>query len=81
MTQPLALVLYDNLLPGSQLTNRLQDLGYRVQTLTGPECLLSHAEREKPLVLIVDLSRNLDEVCDSIEKLRQNHFQKELQHC
>lgn len=72
MTQPLALVFYDNLLPGSQLTNRLQDLGYRVQTLAGPEFLVSHAEREKPLVLIVDLFRSVDAICDAIEKLRQN---------
>jgi PleD family two-component response regulator len=72
MTQPLALVLYDNMLPGSQLANRLQDLGYRVQTLTGPEFLVDHAEREKPLVVIVDLSRRIDEVCENIEKLRQN---------
>src|SRR5438445_9362650 len=33
MTTPLALVFYENLLPGSQLVNRLQDLGYRVQTI------------------------------------------------
>ena len=72
MTQPLALVFYDNLLPGSQLANRLQDLGYRVQTLSGPEFLVSHAEREKPLVLIVELSRRIEEICGGIENLRQN---------
>ena len=33
MTQPLALVLYERLLPGSQLVNRLQDLNYRVQVI------------------------------------------------
>ena len=31
--QPLALVLYEKLLPGTQLVNRLQDLNYRVQTV------------------------------------------------
>ena len=36
MTQPLALVLYEKLLPGSQLVNRLQDLNYRVQTIADP---------------------------------------------
>ena len=35
MTQPLALVWYEKLMPGSKLVNRLQDLGYRV--LTAPE--------------------------------------------
>lgn len=72
MTQPLALVFYDNLLPGSQLTNKLQDLGYRVQTLAGPEFLVSHSEREKPLVLIVDLFRSVEAICEAVEKLRQN---------
>ena len=34
MTQPLALVFYEKLMPGSQLVNRLQDLNYRVQAVT-----------------------------------------------
>ncbi len=33
MTQPLALVFYEKLMPGSQLVNRLQDLNYRVQAV------------------------------------------------
>ena len=37
MTQPLALVLYEKLLPGSQLVNRLQDLNYRVQAIADAE--------------------------------------------
>src|SRR5262245_49139849 len=36
MTEPLALVVYEKLLPGSQLVNRLQDLKYRVQTVADP---------------------------------------------
>ena len=55
MTKPLALVFYEELLPGSQLVNRLQDLGYRVQTVVELAELLSAAEKEKPMVLLMDL--------------------------
>ena len=33
MSEPLAILYYSNLMPGGQLANRLQDLGYRVQTM------------------------------------------------
>lgn len=55
MTKPLALVVYEQLMPGSQLVNRLQDLGYRVQVLTEPAPLRDVAEREKALVVVMDL--------------------------
>jgi hypothetical protein len=32
MTQPLALVYYEKLMPGGPLANKLRDLNYRVQT-------------------------------------------------
>ena len=44
MSEPLALVLYEKLLPGSQLVNRLQDLKYRVQTISDPAKLTESAE-------------------------------------
>ena len=40
MTQPLALVVYEKLLPGSQLLNRLQDLNYRVQAIANADSLV-----------------------------------------
>ncbi len=40
MTEPLALVLYERLLPGSQVVNRLQDLRYRVQTVAEARLLV-----------------------------------------
>ena len=55
MTQPLALVFYERLMPGSQLVNRLQDLHYRVVTLNNPAQLVATARREMPLLVIVDL--------------------------
>src|SRR2546423_14440364 len=44
MTQPLALVFYESLMPGSQVVNRLQDLKYRVQTINDPAMLLDCAQ-------------------------------------
>lgn len=56
MTQPLAIVFYEKLLPGSQLVNRLQDLSYRVQAVTDPALLQETVQREMPMLLLADLS-------------------------
>ena len=54
--QPLALVFYEKLMPGSQLVNKLQDLNYRVQTVNDPALLQPGAPRESPLLVIADLA-------------------------
>ena len=70
MTQPLALVFYENLLPGTQLVNRLQDLGYRVRVAASAMTLVAQAEQEKPMLVLADLrSRNAD-LCQVIRELR-----------
>jgi len=53
---PLALVVNERVMPGGQLVNRLQDLGYRVQTLTSAAQLVETAEKEKPLLVFIDLA-------------------------
>jgi CheY-like chemotaxis protein len=72
MVKPLALVLYEKLLPGSQLVNRLQDLNYRVQTLNDAAKLLACAEESKPMVVLADLRSSRNNVADAIARLRQN---------
>src|SRR5258708_514545 len=72
MTQPLALVMYEKLLPGSQLLNRLQDAGYRVLTVPGTDALLASAEQEKPMIVLADLAATNAGVVDAISRLRQN---------
>jgi CheY-like chemotaxis protein len=72
MTEPLALVLYEKLMPGSQLVNRLQDLKYRVQTINDPALLVECAEQAKPLLVLVDLEASKNNVCGAIDRLRQN---------
>jgi len=56
MTEPLALVFYEKLMPGSQLVNKLQDLNYRVQAVNDPALLQPGALRESPLLVIADLA-------------------------
>ena len=78
MTQPLALVFYERLMPGSQLVNRLQDLGYRVQHIADPKIFAECAEREKPLLLLVDLEASNQNVCEIIAGLKRNAATKHL---
>ena len=70
MTEPLALLLFEKLLPGTQLVNRLQDMGWRVQTLRDATALLRTAEESKPVLVIADLAPASPVVCESIAKLR-----------
>jgi CheY-like chemotaxis protein len=72
MKRPLALLLYEKLLPGGQLVNRLQDLGYRVQPVPAPADLVPTAEREKPLLAFVDLEPRYERTCEAISSLRKN---------
>src|SRR6266516_924225 len=72
MIRPLALFVYERLLPGGQLVNRLQDLGYRVQSLANPATLVEQAEREKPLLVMADLEPSEEEVCAAIVALKAN---------
>jgi len=67
--QPLALVFYERLMPGSQLVNRLQDLNYRVLALNDAARLSATVQRESPLLLFVDLVTPGD-VCGAIAALR-----------
>jgi CheY-like chemotaxis protein len=69
MVQPLAIVCYERLLPGSQLVNRLQDLHYRVLALNHAARLVATVQRECPLLLFVDLTTPGD-VCGTIAALK-----------
>jgi CheY-like chemotaxis protein len=71
MLKPLALVLYEKILPGSQLVNRLRDLNYRVQALNDPAQLLPQAEEHKPMLVLADLESTRGNVCEAIARLRK----------
>jgi len=72
MTQPLALVLYEKILPGSQVVNRLQDLNYRVQTLADADRLTECAEQAKPMLVLADLESTRGNVCAALARLKQH---------
>jgi CheY-like chemotaxis protein len=72
MKAPLTLLLYERLLPGGQLVNRMQDLGYRVQPIADPATLVEQAEHEKPLLVMADLEPKHQQVCEAIARLKKN---------
>jgi CheY-like chemotaxis protein len=69
MTQPLALVFYEKLMPGSQLVNRLQDLNYLVRVVNDLASFQESARAEGPLLAIVDLAGG-GAVCRAIAELK-----------
>ena len=72
MTKPLALLCYEKLLPGSQLANRLQDTGWRVQTVNDPTALVMAAEEHKPLLALIDLASTRTSVTEQLAELRRH---------
>lgn len=70
MTDPLALVVYERLLPGTQLVNRLQDLKFRAQTISDPGLLVGCAEQTRPLVVLVDLDSTRTDLLGVIAQLK-----------
>ena len=70
MTQPLALVFYEKLLPGTQVVNRLQDLKYRVLAVNDLGALLSSAQTEGPMLVVADLESKRGDVCRVIAALK-----------
>ncbi|PAW89132.1 MAG: hypothetical protein B9S33_03780 [Pedosphaera sp. Tous-C6FEB] len=72
VTSPLALLLYERLLPGSALGNKLRDQGYRIQHLTEAANLVTTAEQERPLVVLVDLEIKKSDPFAAIKALKAN---------
>lgn len=70
MSEPLALVFYERLLPGTQLINRLQDLGYRVRAVDHPDRLPEAAREQSPLVVLADLEAVRGNVLAAIRQIR-----------
>jgi CheY-like chemotaxis protein len=70
VTQPLALIFYRKLLPGSTLANRLRDLNYRVHAAASLAELVNVAQTEGPMVVLVEVEA---ESRDTIEALRSLH--------
>lgn len=78
MIQPLALVLYEKILPGTQVVTRLQDLRYRVKTLNDPEQLLATAAKEKPMLVLADLQPRPERVSRAVAQLKADSATQHL---
>jgi CheY-like chemotaxis protein len=78
VTQPLALVVYEKLMPGSQLVNRLHDLNYRVQPLTDASQLVAIAKSEGPMIILADLEFSHTDIAAVIAGLKNNHGTKHI---
>ena len=72
VTKPLAIVFYEKLLPGQQLVNRLQDLGYRVQAVTKAAELSEQVGQHKPMLLVAEFPGGTPLVGEAITALRQD---------
>ena len=72
MTQPLALVAYEELSPGAQLVNRLQDMKYRVQALTEVRKLEETASGIGAMLIFLDLGIKSAGACMLISSLKKN---------
>jgi PleD family two-component response regulator len=70
--QPLALLVYEAILPGGQLVNRLRELGYRILVLPHAESLTETAEHERPMVILLDLVAEKMDMSCCIAALRAN---------
>lgn len=72
MTQPLALVAYEELAPGAQLVNRLQDIQYRVQAVTEVRKLEEIAGASGAMLIFLDLGIKSTDACSLIASLKKN---------
>jgi PleD family two-component response regulator len=78
MIQPLALIFYENLLPGSQVVNRLQDLSYRVQVIADAAALVTSAEQSKPMLVLADLNCTKTDICGALARLRHHETTRHI---
>lgn len=68
----MALVVYEKLLPGTQVVNRLQDLNYRVRAVMDSNTLLTCAQQEKPMLVVADLESTRHDICNAIAQLKKD---------
>ncbi|MGA4643237.1 hypothetical protein [Limisphaera sp. 4302-co] len=70
MTKPRLLLYYERLLPGTQLVNRLQDLGYEVRTVGVVQDLPAVAAAWTPLIIVADLEGTRGDVLEAVRRVR-----------
>ena len=72
MMKPLAFVCSENMVLGTQLVDRLQDLGYRVEIISDAGQLSAQTRSARPFVIVSDLVSRGTDVVPVIKGLRQD---------
>ena len=67
---PLALLCYEELMPGTQLLGRLENLRFRVQVVTNATELPAVAAQSGAMLVLTDLASKRADVCELIRQLR-----------
>ena len=72
MTKPLAVLLHEKMVPGSKLVSKFEELDYRVVTVLDPAELPIVAKRERPMLVVADLTSRRGDVLDAIRALQSD---------
>tara|TARA_Y100001934_G_scaffold181389_1_gene214625 strand:- start:2633 stop:3043 length:411 start_codon:yes stop_codon:yes gene_type:complete len=72
VTEPLALCVYERMLPGSQLLVKLQDLGYHAHHTQDIGQVISEAEEHGPIIVLLDLVWRQRDPLIAINQLANN---------
>lgn len=72
LVKPLALLLHEKLMPGSQLVSKFEALDFRVATIMEPAELAPSALKQMPMLVVADLTSRRGDVLGAIgDMLRQ----------
>ena len=72
VNEPLALLLCERGLIATQLAQRLEGLRYRLVAISNPSELVTLAESQRPMVVLVDVDGLPEPAVSSVEQLRSN---------
>ncbi|MSU62463.1 MAG: hypothetical protein EXS31_08710 [Pedosphaera sp.] len=76
--KPLAFICLENSVVGSQLVNRLMDLGYQPQSVSDISQLASQAKTGKPFVIVCSLVSKRADVLQLIREMRADEATKHI---
>jgi len=70
MTKPLAVLLHEKAMPGSKLVSKFEEMDYRVMTVADPGDLVALALKERPMLVVADLTNRRGDVLVAIGGLQ-----------
>ena len=70
MNSPLVLIHYQNLMPGSRLVHRLEELGFRVMSASPSSSLADQVRELSPMAMVCDLEPDVDQHLEAIRTIK-----------